>query len=318
MTADVRYTGAATAFQERLQDQRNWLLLQAVSGAGKTRAIFDVFANSDLEKTLLYFDLSALTREGRIPTKNFYQFDVSSLGAHLGALKMDREKTKKYFEVLVAARHMVVHYLRKKGWNSESLLFAQLGLHRQSGICEASNLVFNELADKGTLLDYRTLLADSIVAIDESNVALDSSLGQFASSTKGSQARPLLCCIGDALAGWACVFSGTSFSHDQFDNAVIPNVAGASTPRFCPMTKMDSAMNVKAMMERFSIDTRNIPSDTLELLTGRCCLVARAITGIIQSAQTTPAPQTNAVILKSIQEVHRDRKRMGRQVFCLG
>jgi len=44
------------------------------------------------KKTLLYFDLSALTREGRIPTKNFYQFDVSSLGAHLGALKMDREK----------------------------------------------------------------------------------------------------------------------------------------------------------------------------------------------------------------------------------
>ena len=50
LTADVRYNGAATAFQERLQDQRNWLPLQAVSGAGKTRAIFDVFANSDLEK----------------------------------------------------------------------------------------------------------------------------------------------------------------------------------------------------------------------------------------------------------------------------
>ena len=48
LTARDRYNGAASTLLETLKNDGGWLLLQAVSGAGKTRAILDVFANSTL------------------------------------------------------------------------------------------------------------------------------------------------------------------------------------------------------------------------------------------------------------------------------
>jgi hypothetical protein len=91
-------------------------------------------------------------------------------------------------------------------------------------VCNAANSVFSELAHRN-LLGYEDLHQYSIVAIDESNVALDKCLGTFASTKANHPERPLVCCVGDALNRWTCVFSGTSFSRHQFDEAVVSNVA---------------------------------------------------------------------------------------------
>ena len=83
------------------------------------------------------------------------------------------------------------------------------------------------------------------------------------------------------------------------------------------MTKMESANNVIEMMHRFNIDTDGISRDTLELLTGRCRLVANAITRIIQNGRTENSQEQPAlrstkqketkdyegVILEAIREV---------------
>eukprot|EP00978_Attheya_sp_CCMP212_P043552 scaffold286418_cov43-Attheya_sp.AAC.1 len=197
-----------------------------------------------LDKTLLYFDLSGLVQRGTIPNKNFDQIDVISLSRRLSAKKHDRAGAKKLFETLIAARYLVLQYLRvDKSWDAESLLFSQLALGDKTAVCNAANSVFSKLADH-TLLGYEVLHQYSIVAIDESNVALDKSLGAFASTKENHPGRPLLCCVGDALNRWMCVFSGTSCLHNQFDEAVVSNVSGTPTPRFSAMTKMESANDV--------------------------------------------------------------------------
>lgn len=92
LTAPERYNGAARTLLEHLKRGSRWLLLQAVSGAGKTRAILDVFANDcTLHKTLLYFDLSAVITIGSTPVKNFVQVDVASLRDELRTKQNDRE-----------------------------------------------------------------------------------------------------------------------------------------------------------------------------------------------------------------------------------
>ena len=135
---------------------------------------------------------------------------------------------------------------------------------------------------------YNDLAHATVVAIDESDLALNRELfGTFDSVVPGPDApqRPLLCCLGDALSEWSVVFSGTSFSHAQFDEAVVSNVAGEQRiPGFSFMTKMNTAANVVEMMQRFKITTSSIPDDTLELLVGRCRIVANAITNLILSA----------------------------------
>ena len=113
LTATDRYNGAAQSLLEQIENGVQWLLLQAVSGAGKTRAILDVFANSTLDRTLLYFDLSSLP-QGYIPRKNFGQADVEKLGDHLSSKQHDRNGVTILFKSLIAARRMVVHYLRGK------------------------------------------------------------------------------------------------------------------------------------------------------------------------------------------------------------
>ena len=304
LTATDRYNGAAQSLLEQIKSGVQWLLLQAVSGAGKTRAILDVFANSTLDRTLLYFDLSSLP-EGNIPTKNFGQADVQKLGDHLSSKQHDRKGATILFKGLIAARRMVVHYLRGKGWDAESLLIAQLSLHGRKEVCEASASVFKELAGH-SLLDYSELHEHSIVAIDESNAALLESLGMFESATPNNPERPLLCCVGAALKNWPCIFSGTSFSHDQFDEAVVSNVAGRPTPRFSSMTKMDTVADVEKMMARFNIDTRTIPPDYLVLLTGRCRLVANAIICLIQNELSqTVVQRPDEVVLESIHQVQQ-------------
>ena len=323
LTAPERYNGAARWLLEHLTRGSRWLLLQAVSGAGKTRAILDVFANDRaLDKTLLYFDLSALITTGSTPVKKFVQVDVASLRDELRTKQNDREASAMLFQSLVAARYMVVEYLRvNKGWEAESLLLAQLSVNRLTELCRISELVFRELVDRH-LLGYGVIALQSVVAIDESNLALNASLGMFKSSKPQNPERPLLCCIGDALNGWQVIFSGTSFSHNQFDEAVVSNVVGQQTPRFSDLTKMDSLADVRRMMARFGIDTGSIPHDTLQLLTGRCRLTANAIQHLISEDQYRESERAakrrvekrddTVVVVDSIREMKVDLSRQMR------
>jgi hypothetical protein len=312
LTAKNRYNGTAAALSRKLETLQSWLFLQAVSGAGKTRAILDVFANfsNTAVRTPLYFDFSRLAQGGEIPAKNFNQVDVATFGRRLLSQTPDRAGAKKLVEALIAARYIVTSYLKEKGWDSESLLFAQLGIHGATGPCNVASEVFLKLAGQGGLEGYDTLVSSTIVSIDESNVALDMKLGRFKSGAaeREEEERPLLCCVGDALHGWKCIFSGTSFSHDQFDKALISNTAGSRTPLFSSITKMENVQCVKNMIARFKIKVEDTSMNTLESLTGRCRLVSRAITAVliyIESGQET-VRTVEDIFLEYIENVRRD------------
>ena len=110
-------------------------------------------------------------------------------------------------------------------------------------------------------------------------------MGEYENYRDRSIKRPVLCCIGGALSGITCVFSGTSFSLSEFDQATVPNVGRfASAIHFSTMPRMGTPRDVKNMMERFNIRVaeEKVSDELLELLTGRCQFVARAITEIIR------------------------------------
>jgi len=293
LTADDRYNGAAQDLRQRLlQDDTEAIMFQAVSGAGKTRALLDVWANPGLQthRSMLYFDLCQLRPSVQQPPKNFRQDDIEGAAHHLEKVKNDRERATSVFKVLFVARFLVINYLKKeRQWGPESILFSQLCFQNKEQVCRAAAKTLRSLVEI-EFFDYSSLRTEMIVAIDETNVALSEVLGQYQSNQDSNTKRPLLCCIGDAMVGFTCVFSGTSFSLSHFDEAVASNVGrGGSIERFSSMTRMKLPSDVECMMTRFGINIENELSnngDLLALLTGRCQLVARAITDIIESRQS--------------------------------
>ena len=287
LTEEDRFNGSAEALRSFLDKQDGLSLLQAVSGAGKTRAVIDVFANTTTlcEKTeLLYFDLSAL--KGTTPTKNFFQLDIEQLKGKLPC--ESRDEGSRLFRRLLLARTLILEYLRGKGWTSANLLFAQLAVHFDKVIKESAR-VFHVLA-KYIIEDESILLNQGYVALDEANIALAKVFGSYEGTTQEGKIRPFLSCISDAVNGIPCVLSGTSYRM----KAVLDSLVSNSTPEndiagFNEMTRMVTASDVAVMLQRFGVDTTNrtsrIPEESLALLVGRCRFVAVALVKLIQLAR---------------------------------
>jgi hypothetical protein len=118
---------------------------------------------------------------------------------------------------------------------------------------EATSKVFEELSQMKFLGSaLQSLNKDKcIVALDEANVALHSSLGGYESMKTEGLKRPFLCCIGDALSRSPCVFSGTSYSENELINLIPSSTAVAPTFRVFLPSKMGNVTDVITMMARF-------------------------------------------------------------------
>jgi hypothetical protein len=219
LTHQDRYNGAATKLRGTLKSEP--LLVYGLSGAGKTSALLDVLANNNSEQGSWEYGVyieSGNMASGQLPKKNFRQRDVNWMS---GKLVRDVEegvaantRARHYVQCLVLARAVLLHVLKKNGWVSCHLLYAQLGTGcgGEKLLEYARTLFFSllkwEFDDIGD--HFAKINPSMLVVIDEANVALQSSFGSFKSATKENKnsGRPLLSPLYAVLRGTKSVFAG--------------------------------------------------------------------------------------------------------------